>query len=264
MHFYKYQGAGNDFVMIDDRLLTFPAQDHTYISQLCDRRFGIGADGLILIQPDTEVDFRMVYFNANGREGSMCGNGGRCAVKFAQQLGIITDYTQFLAVDGLHEAYIEEAGKTIRLKMQNVQGMEQTPEYAFLDTGSPHTVTVIEDLERFDVTEAGKAIRYSPRFTEKGTNVNFVQKTSENALFVRTYERGVEAETYACGTGATACALFASIQMQMPSPIQVQVLGGKLQVSFERVGKDSFEEIYLAGPAEMVFEGNLPAPAEKK
>jgi diaminopimelate epimerase len=260
LSFFKYQGTGNDFVMIDDRNLAFPAQDHAYIAQLCDRRFGIGADGLILIQNAENYDFRMVYFNADGKEGSMCGNGGRCAVKFAEQLGIISAYTKFIAVDGEHEAHIEQnvtGEQRIRLKMQNVKGIEETLAYTFLDTGSPHTVTFVTDLQHFDVLEAGKAIRYSPTFAEKGTNVNFVEKIAERAIFVRTYERGVEAETYACGTGATACALMACLRLDMQSPIEVQVLGGKLQIFFERVGKDSFEDIYLAGPAKMVFSGNI-------
>lgn len=253
--FFKYQGTGNDFVMIDDRELTFPAQDRAYIAHLCDRRFGVGADGLILIQNIEGYDFRMVYFNADGGEGSMCGNGGRCAVRFAQQLGIIAHQTKFIAVDGEHEARIE--GEKIYLKMQDVQGIENTPEYVFLNTGSPHTVTFVPHLAEFDVTQAGKAIRYSPRFVEKGTNVNFVEKIGEQQIFVRTYERGVEAETYSCGTGVTACALITYLQNNMQNPIQIKTLGGELQVSFEQVGKDSFQNIYLAGPAQMVFEGKI-------
>ncbi|TAE13338.1 MAG: diaminopimelate epimerase [Bacteroidetes bacterium] len=253
--FFKYQGTGNDFVMIDDRSMSFPAQDRAYIARLCDRRFGVGADGLILIQHAEGYDFRMVYFNADGGEGSMCGNGGRCTVRFAQQLGIIETQTRFIAVDGEHEARIE--GERIYLKMQDVQDIEPTSEYIFLNTGSPHTVTFVRDLANFDVTTAGKAIRYNARFAEKGTNVNFVEKVGEQTIFVRTYERGVEAETYSCGTGVTACALVSCLQQGIASPINIKTLGGDLQVSFESAGKSGFRNIYLAGPAEKVFEGTI-------
>ena len=254
-HFSKYQGTGNDFVMIDNRSLAFPAQDHQLIERLCDRRFGIGADGLILIENSEGYDFRMVYFNANGKEGSMCGNGGRCAVRFAQQLGIIQTQTHFIAVDGAHEARIENA--LIFLKMQDVHGFEQTPAYVFLDTGSPHTVTFVANLKDFDVTGAGKTIRHSERFEAQGTNVNFVERLSEDTLYVRTYERGVEAETYSCGTGVTACVLVSFALHNTPTTLKINTLGGNLQVSFEAVGKDSFQNIYLAGPAEMVFQGTV-------
>ena len=252
IQFFKYQGTGNDFVMIDDRTEQFPASKEL-IAHLCHRRFGIGADGLILLQNHPEYDFRMVYFNADGGEGSMCGNGGRCAVAFAKHLGIFAAQTQFMAVDGLHEAFIDEAG-LVHLKMQEVEGIENNGKSFFLNTGSPHYVAWVEALTDFDVEKEGKAIRYNERFKAQGTNVNFMEKLAENHLLVRTYERGVEAETYSCGTGVTACALAYSLSGAQ-SPVAIRTLGGDLKVHFERVGAAQFRNIYLIGPAQKVFEG---------
>jgi diaminopimelate epimerase len=254
MNFYKYQGTGNDFIMIDDRNLQFPIENHHLIATLCHRRFGIGADGLILIQNAEKYDFKMVYFNANGYEGSMCGNGGRCAVAFANYLDIFEEKTIFLACDGEHEAFIE--GKNIHLKMKNVDNIEKNQNFYFLDTGSPHYVEWVNDLKNFDVLNVGKSIRYNERFKEKGTNVNFVEQTDDKNLFVRTYERGVEDETYACGTGVTACAITAFLHKRISSPIHVKVLGGELAVSFE-VNDNHFENIFLIGKAEKVFQGEI-------
>ncbi len=253
--FYKYQGTGNDFVMIDDRSGTFPASK-ALIESLCHRRFGIGSDGLILLQKAEGYDFRMVYFNADGGEGSMCGNGGRCVVRFAHDLGLFTDFTSFIAVDGPHEATVE--GDVIRLKMSPVASVEGHSEYDFMNTGSPHYVTYVEDIKEVEVLAIGKDIRYGPIFGPVGgTNVNFVEVLKNNHLSVRTYERGVEDETYSCGTGVTACALSAHIREGWASPIVVETLGGTLEVDFNEATKGEFDDIYLIGPAIKVYEGEV-------
>lgn len=252
--FFKYHGAGNDFIMIDNRDRFFKYQDVESIQQLCHRRFGIGADGLILIQNHYDYDFEMVYFNANGKVGSMCGNGGRCAIAFAQYLKIIKENkTQFKASDGGHIGFID--GDMIKLQMKNVENIEVGSDFYFLDTGSPHYVKFVENLEHLNVYEEGRAIRYNDRFAAEGTNVNFVE-IKNNTLLVRTYERGVEDETYACGTGATAVALVAAMSKGISQqPVQVKTKGGDLAVSFEKTGEQRFENIYLIGPVVQVFEG---------
>ncbi len=253
IQFFKYQGTGNDFVMIDDRAKTFPI-GQALIEKICDRHFGIGADGLILLQNEPNYDFRMVYFNANGTEGSMCGNGGRCTVQFARDLGIVTEAAKFMAVDGEHIANMCDSD--IYLKMNDVPTVEQHDEYDFANTGSPHYIEYTYSLEQDDVYSKGHAIRYSDEWAAKGgTNVNFVQILDEKTIAVRTYERGVEDETYSCGTGVTACALSVNLRHGMESPIQIRVLGGELQVSFQKNIKNGFESIYLIGPAVKVFEG---------
>ncbi|MGF7217749.1 diaminopimelate epimerase [Spirosoma lacussanchae] len=255
MQFYKYQGTGNDFILIDDRAGTFPAADQALIEQLCHRRFGIGADGLILLQNDPEYDFRMVYFNADGAEGSMCGNGGRCIVRFAHDLGLFESETRFVAVDGEHVAEVRD--DEVFLKMIDVNGLDQQPQMTFLNTGSPHVVRFVDELESFDVLAEGRAVRYADAFQPGGTNANFAQRLTDNTLFVRTYERGVEDETYSCGTGVTAVALVAHQQLQMPGPVAIQTIGGNLRVSFEAQSGGRFENIYLIGPAKRVFTGEI-------
>jgi len=251
--FYKYQGTGNDFVMIDDRDQTFPASQ-AFIAHLCHRRFGIGADGLILLRNHPEYDFQMVYYNADGAEGSMCGNGGRCIVRFAHDLGLFERETRFLAVDGEHRATV--TGEGISLKMNDVSSVQAHSEYTFLNTGSPHVVKRVEDLESLDVVAEGRAIRYDNRFSPGGTNANFIQPVASDTLFVRTYERGVEDETYSCGTGVTAAALVAQ-QLGMDSPVAIRTLGGNLRVAFEKSTDGTFSDIYLIGPAVRVFEGQI-------
>jgi diaminopimelate epimerase len=252
--FYKYQGTGNDFVMIDNRNLHFPKDDIAFIKQLCDRRFGIGADGLILLNPSTTYDFTMVYYNADGNEGTMCGNGGRCLVAFAHDLGMIEEKTTFDAVDGLHHANIIDG--IVDLQMVDVTEIHLENNYAFLDTGSPHHVELVENIGAFDVYKQGKRIRNGAPYFEEGTNVNFAENTGDGSFRVRTYERGVENETLACGTGATAVAIAMYVQKKTDKKsIKLQVEGGNLEVSFEE--KDNcFTEVFLKGPATYVFEGN--------
>ena len=253
VNFFKYQGTGNDFVLIDDRNTTFPATDQALVERLCHRRFGIGADGLILLQNDPDYDFRMVYFNADGAEGSMCGNGGRCIVRFAHDLGIFKNETRFVAVDGEHLA--EVRGEDIHLKMRDVTAIEDRGELTFLNTGSPHVVRFTDDLESLEIASEGRSIRYDPAFQPGGTNVNFAQVIDSNTLFVRTYERGVEDETYSCGTGVTAVALVAHQQLRMSDPVFIQTIGGNLRVSFNLKADNQFDTIYLIGPAKRVFTG---------
>ncbi|MBK8443558.1 MAG: diaminopimelate epimerase [Sphingobacteriales bacterium] len=256
-HFYKYQGAGNDFVMIDNRLQTL-LPDKTRFARWCHRRFGVGADGVILLQQHPDYDFEMRYFNADGGEGSMCGNGGRCAIAFAQHLGIIQQKTIFLATDGTHEGEFSE--HIISLKMNKVQQWQKRQNSDFvLDTGSPHYVRFVENAAAIDAFALGKSIRYSPEFEQKGINVNFVQQTATCTLQVRTYERGVEDETFACGTGVTAAAITSALLQQLPEgnhTFDCHTQGGLLKVSFV-YADDAFSEIWLQGGAERVFEGTI-------
>jgi len=255
INFFKYQGAGNDFILIDNRTLWFDDKNGSLIRFLCDRRFGVGADGLMLLQNDPGYDFRMRYFNSDGQEASMCGNGGRCMVAFARKLNLIQDQTSFMAVDGFHEATLGSDGQ-VTLKMMDVAIIEKISEDYFLDTGSPHYVIFRDSLEGLDVVAEGRKIRYNERFRETGTNVNFVQ-LKNGKLTVYTYERGVEDETLACGTGITAAALCAALKTGNQKGIfQVTAKGGKLSVSFEKKG-EGFRNIWLKGPAEFVFEGWL-------
>lgn len=253
MKFYKYQGTGNDFILVDNRkgeVHLHPEQ----ISSLCHRRFGVGADGLMLLESEPGVDFRMVYFNSDGNQSSMCGNGGRCIAAFARHLGIVNDKARFMAVDGVHEALITD--EQVSLKMQDVKNIEIAHDHFFLNTGSPHYVKFVENLGEYNVVEEGRAIRNSARFAEEGTNVNFIEKL-DDTLFVRTYERGVEDETYSCGTGVTAAALVASVKSLSTSrnSCMIQTLGGNLEVTFEKVLEQNFYNIWLKGPAVQVFTG---------
>jgi diaminopimelate epimerase len=251
--FFKYHGAGNDFIVIDNRNQTFPADKISYIAWLCDRRFGIGADGLMLLQKCEGFDFEMRYFNSDGREASMCGNGGRCIAAFARKLGIVGERTSFLAVDGPHEAVIEPTGD-VNLKMSDVFQIEQNGKEFYLNTGSPHFVRFVDNPDSLDVYAEGQAVRYNERFKNEGANVNFVGMEGTH-LTVYTYERGVEAETLACGTGITASALCAALLNGLSiGTYQVKAKGGNLSVSFEKSG-NSFTNIWLKGPAAFVFEG---------
>ncbi len=253
LKFYKYEGAGNDFVIIDNRSGVFDAENADLISRLCDRKFGVGGDGLMLLEDHDEQDFLMRYFNADGNEASMCGNGGRCIVAFAKRLGAIGNKTRFAAVDGEHEAVIEGGG-IVNLKMANVSEIEMIDDDFLLDTGSPHYVKFVDNIDAIDIYSEGKKIRYSERFSPQGANVNFVSIDSEH-LTVYTYERGVEDETLACGTGITAAVLSAAVKTGRDKGVfAVTAKGGELSVAFERT-LDGFENIWLKGPATFVFEG---------
>jgi len=251
LSFYKYQGTGNDFIMIDNRNELFNSSDNQLVARLCDRRFGIGADGLILLENDPQADFKMVYFNSDGNTSSMCGNGGRCIVKFAYDLGVISDKTTFMAIDGLHDAYIEN--NLVHLKMINVDQIEKNEAFFFMNTGSPHYIEFVNELESFPVYAEGYKIRNNDRFRKEGTNVNFVQCISSDTIGVRTYERGVEDETWSCGTGVTASAIAASFKGYQ-SPVNVVTKGGNLLITFA-VRDQAYEEVFLCGPAERVFTG---------
>lgn len=253
--FYKYHGTGNDFIMIDNRENSFPKNDTKLVARLCDRRFGIGADGLILLENESSADFRMVYYNSDGNTSSMCGNGGRCIVAFARQLGIVDGDARFIAADGPHNATLNEDEDTISLHMKDVNAISLYDDYVFLDTGSPHHVEMVEGLKSFNVKDVGHRIRYSGMYGDKGTNVNFVEQLETDIFSVRTYERGVEDETFSCGTGVTAVAIAMHATGKTASQsVELQTPGGKLQVSFSNTGRQ-YSEIYLTGPAAFVFEG---------
>jgi len=252
MEFYKYHGTGNDFVMIDNRNLLFP-KDKNLVSRLCDRRFGIGGDGLILLEEDAAADFRMVYYNSDGNESTMCGNGGRCIVAFAKFLDIFDVNTTFMAIDGLHEAEITNG--TVKLKMIDVQSIEKDGECSVLNTGSPHFVQWVADLGNLDVRANGNKIRNSATYRNEGINVNFAEKISDSQIFVRTYERGVEDETFSCGTGATAAALD-FLKNGNRNDVEVKVLGGNLKI-YATQNAGTFTDIWLEGPAEQVFRGEI-------
>jgi diaminopimelate epimerase len=238
-HFYKYQGAGNDFVIFDNRTNALKRLDDQLYNRICDRKFGVGADGLMLLQDHPEHDFEMVYFNADGSESTMCGNGGRCLVAFAKRLDLIGTETKFLAADGLHYAKI--SGETIHLQMIDVPSFHRQ----------------VKDADALNVYEEGREIRYSGLYREEGINVNFVEDAGDH-LFVRTYERGVEDETLSCGTGVTASAIAYAIEKGLygKQEIVIRTRGGALRVTFNRE-EDRFTEVFLVGPAEYVFEGEI-------
>lgn len=254
--FYKYQGTGNDFVMIDNRLGIFPKDNTKLIAHLCDRRFGIGGDGLILLENDPETDFKMVYFNSDGNQSTMCGNGGRCLVAFAKKLQVIQNETTFNAADGLHHASVDE-NEIVSLQMIDVNSINTTANYSFLNTGSPHHVQIVEDLENYNVKDNGAAIRYGDLYGKEGSNINFVKKINDTTFSLRTYERGVEDETLACGTGATAAAIAMNATGETDATsINLNVEGGKLIVSFDKED-NIYTNVFLKGPAEFVFEGTI-------
>lgn len=254
--FYKYHGTGNDFILISDPSSGFPGENVEFIRHVCERRFGIGADGLILIRRHPDLDFSMVYYNADGREGSMCGNGGRCAVAFAHRMGFCGESSTFMAADGTHVAKILSPD-SIQLKMRSVNNIRVLEDHYELNTGSPHYVSFVKAVEEVDVYGLGRKIRMSNAFRAEGINVNFVEQ-EPGRIFVRTYERGVENETWSCGTGVVASALCAALRDPTdPSGYQVRTRGGDLQVSFRQEGENGFRNILLEGPAEFVYHGSI-------
>lgn len=254
--FYKYHGTGNDFILIDNRTQLFPKTAHEWIAQLCHRNFGIGADGLILLEENTVGQYSMVYYNSDGNLSSMCGNGGRCFVAFAKQLGLIENEMHFDAPDGAHFAQFISTGE-IALQMKSVTEVVVHSDYVFLNTGSPHHVQLVNDLPNFPVVQNGSAIRYGNLYGAVGSNVNFVEPLSADAFAVRTYERGVENETLSCGTGVTAVAIaMHKLQLTSAQKIHLQTPGGNLAVSFV-ANNDVYEHVCLIGPAAFVFAGEL-------
>ena len=256
IHFFKYQGTGNDFIILDNRDSTYSFLNTAQVNFLCSRKFGIGADGLMLLNKHNYYDFEMVYYNADGKEGSMCGNGGRCLVKFAYDSGIKKTTYHFMATDGPHEAEIDLQG-IVRLKMKDVQAVKNKTDHFILDTGSPHYVQFVQNLQNMDVKEEGKKIRYSDDFADEGINVNFVETVDDHTIFVRTYERGVENETLSCGTGVTAAALVSAHNENSFNEIDVRTTGGKLSVEFDLSDENEYSNIWLCGPAEFVFKGEI-------
>lgn len=256
LSFYKYQGTGNDFILLDNRAGGIQLEKEE-VAALCHRRFGIGADGLMLLELIPGYDFKMVYYNSDGQISSMCGNGGRCIASFANQLGLGSNGRfNFLAVDGPHEAIV--SGDRVELRMQDVKRIESTGDAFFLNTGSPHYVKFVTGLAKMDVVSEGRTIRNSSAYREEGTNVNFMEVLGDT-IHVRTYERGVEEETWSCGTGVTAAALVASATgtSTARNSCRIQTSGGELEVSFERVLEQNFYNIWLKGPALAVFSGTI-------
>lgn len=253
IEFYKYQGTGNDFILIDNRKNNV-SLDAKIIEKFCNRRFGIGADGLMFLELDNRADFKMVYFNSDGNQSSMCGNGGRCIVAFAKEIGFISQACTFFAIDGLHEANIQS--NIVSLRMNDVTTIDCRQDGSFfLNTGSPHVVQYVENIKDFKVVEEGRKIRYNNEFKANGTNVNFIEKQKDH-LFVRTYERGVEDETFSCGTGVTAAGIVASLA-EAKEEVKIKTIGGDLKVRFKGNISKGFTDVWLEGPARFVFKGEI-------
>tara|TARA_B100001109_G_C18846417_1_gene467062 strand:- start:603 stop:1415 length:813 start_codon:yes stop_codon:yes gene_type:complete len=253
LRFFKYQGTGNDFIMLNgmENQVELSKQQ---VRKFCHRRFGIGADGLIILKPHAEFNFEMDYYNADGSQ-SFCGNGSRCAQAFARALGIISDKSTFWAIDGAHEGKYD--GKWYATKMHDVSKVKLIGEDFLIDTGSPHYIQFVSQLDELDVYEAGRTIRYSKPFAKEGVNVNFISLI-DGVLHVRTYERGVEAETYSCGTGVTASAIAYLHKHQLwDKEVPIETKGGRLKIMLNREDECSFKQVWLCGPAEKVFEGVL-------
>jgi len=254
--FYKYQGTGNDFILVDNRQEIFDKNNTKLVARLCDRRFGIGADGFILLENSATSDFKMVYYNADGNTSTMCGNGGRCLVAFAKLLGIIATETTFEAVDGLHEASIDDQND-VSLKMIDVETIEQFDDHLFLDTGSPHHISFVKNVNDVNVKISGRKLRYGAPYFEEGSNINFVEQTGKDTFKVRTYERGVEDETLSCGTGVTAVAIASHKARKTNNErVVLETPGGQLEVSFE-IHNNSYKNVFLKGAATLVYKGPI-------
>ncbi len=256
IEFYKYQGTGNDFILLDNRTNQYDQLTEKQVAFMCNRRFGIGADGLMLLNKKEGYDFEMKYFNADGAAGSMCGNGARCITKFAAKIGIRKNTYHFIAFDGDHEAEID-LNDLVRLKMADVNKVETHSDHFVLNTGSPHYVKYVRDIMNMDVRSSGYKIRYSPAYEKNGINVNFIESAGEDKIYVRTYERGVEDETLSCGTGVTAAALISAHNDYGFNRVDVKTKGGNLSVEFDKINEKHFENIWLIGPAEFVFKGEI-------
>ena len=255
--FYKYQGTGNDFVIIDNRDKKLSKNDTKLIKHLCDRKFGIGADGCMFLEEPSVSgdDFTMVYFNADGNESTMCGNGGRCLVAFAKQIGVVNDSANFTAIDGPHDATI--TGGLVKLGMQNVNEIKASESHWWLDTGSPHHVQPVNNIKEYDVFTNGRNIRRGAPYFEEGTNVNFVEQVNDDTFSVRTYERGVEDETLSCGTGVTAVAIaMHKSKTTSAKQVNLETPGGKLTITFDE-NEGAYKNVYLEGPATLVFKGTI-------
>jgi diaminopimelate epimerase len=252
LSFVKYQGAGNDFIIIDDRVPFFPTDDTHLIQKLCHRRFGIGADGIILLQTDAKADFRMRILNSDGSEAESCGNGLRCLARFIADIRgeSITSYKIWMH-DQIVEAFVEKEKISIALNDPRNLTLHIQQDVHFVDTGVPHAVVFVPDVQKIDLNREGRALRFHPCFGPRGSNVNFASLQSDGSISVRTFERGVEGETLACGTGAAAVGTIAAQLYNCPSPIRTHFPGGDLEISF------SDEGLKLAGPAVRVFEGSF-------
>lgn len=256
LKFYKYHGTGNDFILVDNRKGEYYLSKEQ-IEKMCERRFGVGADGLMLLNERSGYDFEMKYYNADGKEGSMCGNGGRCMIKFVYHLGIHRELYKFLATDGPHEAEIDIDG-IVSLKMKDVRAIRRFHNDYIVDTGSPHYIKMVNHVMDMDIYKKGYEIRHSKEFEDEGINVNFVELTDEpDKIIVRTFERGVEDETLSCGTGVTAAALVCYHNENGFNEVEVKTLGGMLSIEFDKTDENRYENIWLCGPAEKVFEGSI-------
>ncbi|MBN08992.1 MAG: diaminopimelate epimerase [Flavobacteriaceae bacterium] len=256
LKFKKYHAAGNDFVLIDNRHNNFSFGANK-IQNICNRNLGIGADGFILLNKNKKFNFEMVYFNSDGIRSTMCGNGARCFVAFANKIGLIDEKIRFLAYDGVHEGFLIDKN-FVKLTMCDVSLILQKPDFIYLDTGSPHHIIPSKDLEEINVKLLGSKIRFSDIYKKQGVNVNFVEKISSDKFKIRTYERGVENETLSCGTGAVASAIAMSLLGETSSKeIKISTLGGKLFVAFNKRSNNKFTNVTLEGPVKFVYEGTI-------
>jgi diaminopimelate epimerase len=258
IEFAKYHGAGNDFIVLNDLKDNFKFLNTEIINKLCDRHFGIGANGLIRIQNSDVSDFKMIYYNSDGKEGSMCGNGSRCAVVFANNIGVSFKSKSFTAYDGLH-AFQYYSDKLVKVGMNDVSSITKIGNDYLINTGSPHLVIISSDIDQKNIKDLGAKIRYSETYKVEGVNVNFIE-IKNDVVFIRTYERGVEDETLACGTGCTAAAIISSIlknDFAFNQSVNIKALGGLLKVDFTAEGKNIYKNIFLEGPVEKVFEGSI-------